>query len=191
MKPLLIIGASSFGRLVKILAEDSGREVRGFVDDYSNDEALCGRTQDLGRGLKADTYELVMAIGYKHLERRLALFRDLSERGFSFPVLQHPAAYVSRKATLGAGAMIMAGANVDAFAAIGKACVLWPQATVSHDCTVGANTFISPAATLCGFVNVGVSSFIGANSVIIDGSILPASSFIKAGSRHNSRPPNT
>lgn len=187
MKPLLIIGASSFGRLLQVLAEDAGREVAGFIDDVSTDTGLYGRTTDLGTKLSADDYDLVMAIGYRHLERRLALFNQLTQDGFAFPALQHPTAYVSRKASIGAGAIIMAGANVDAFATVGPACVLWPQSTVSHDCLIETNTFISPAATLCGFVVVGHSSFIGANSVIVDGSTLPASSFVKAGSRHTSR----
>ncbi|MEA5122816.1 hypothetical protein [Xanthomonas floridensis] len=188
MKPLLIIGASSFGRLLLVLAEDSGRQVKGFIDDFSTDEDVHGRTADLGQRLKPADYDLVMAIGYNHLERRNALFNQLSATGFCFPVLQHPAAHVNRTAIVGAGTMIMAGANVDAFAEIGSACVLWPESTISHDCRIGANTFISPAATLCGFVKVGDSSFIGANSVIIDSSILPPASFVKAGSRHNSRP---
>lgn len=189
MKPLLIIGASSFGRLLQVLAEDAGREVAGFIDDFSTESHVMGRTTDLGSTLRQDTYELVMAIGYNHLERRLGLFNQLSGDGFVFPPLKHPAAYVSRKAVVGAGTVVMAGANVDAFSRIGDACVLWPQSVVSHDCQVDANTFISPAATLCGFVTVGHSSFIGANSVIIDSAVVPASSFIKAGSRHINRSP--
>jgi len=188
VKPLLIIGASSFGRLVRILAEDAGHDVAGFIDDFGGGEDVLGQTTDLGERLLPGDYDLTMAIGYNHLERRIALFNQLLGKGFSFPVLQHPSSYVSRKAVLGAGTMAMAGSNVDAFAVIGQACVLWPHATISHDCVVGENTFISPAATLCGFAEVGASSFIGANSVIVDGSILTASTFVKAGVRHNTRP---
>ncbi|WP_153066580.1 MULTISPECIES: hypothetical protein [Xanthomonas] len=188
MKPLLIIGASSFGRLLLVLAEDAGRRVKGFVDDFTTGNEVHGCIDDLGQTLSPADYELVMAIGYNHLERRYSLFNQLSAAGFFFPVLQHPAAHVNRTAIVDAGTMIMAGANVDAFAEIGPACVLWPESTISHDCRIGANTFVSPAATLCGFVEVGNSSFIGANSVVIDSSILPSASFVKAGSRHNSRP---
>ncbi|HHA2449877.1 acetyltransferase [Stenotrophomonas maltophilia] len=188
MKPLVIIGASPFGELLQILAEDSGRTVAGFVDDFAEEGSVMGTTSDLGQRLSCTSFDLVMAIGYRHLQRRLELFDLLRRQGFSFPALSHPAAFVSRKAIVGEGAVVMAGANIDAFAEVGDACVLWPQATISHDCRVGRNTFISPAATLCGFVEVGPSSFIGANSVIVDSSVLPASSFVKAGSRHNSRP---
>lgn len=188
MKQLLIIGASSFGRLLQILAEDAGRTVAGFVDDFAEEGTVSGRTSDLGPTLHSEAFDLVMAIGYHHLERRIELFDQLRQRGFAFPPLVHPAAHVSRKAGIGEGTLVMAGANIDAFAEIDAACVLWPNVTISHDCHIGRNTFISPAATLCGFVDVGPSSFIGANSVIIDSSVLPASSFVKAGSRHNSRP---
>ncbi len=187
MKPLLIIGASSFGLLVHVLAEDAGREVLGFIDDSNSGKDVLGRTDELGtRFLPADV-DLSMAIGYKHLDARIAMFRRLVVSGFHFPALAHPAARISRRASLGAGCLVMASADVDSFTRVGEACVIWPQVAVSHDNNIGDNTFIGPAATLCGFVSVGESSFIGANSTIIEGSVLPPGSFVKAATRHDSR----
>lgn len=187
MKPLLIIGASSFGRLLQILVEEADGEVAGFVDDFNSGDTVVGRTGDLGARLKPADFDLVMAIGYKHLDTRIEMFRALLAAGFRFPTLVHPTARISSRASVGAGCLVMANADIDSFTHIGDACVVWPQATISHDNNIGDNTFISPAATLCGFVTVGGSSFIGAGSTIIDGSVLPPRSFVKAASRHNSR----
>lgn len=191
MRPLLIIGASSFGLLVQALIEDVGRDVVGFIDDFNPGKNVLGRTDELGTCFLPADVELVMAIGYKHLDARIKMFRELSMSGFHFPALVHPTARVSARASLGAGCLIMASADVDSFTCLGEACVVWPQVTISHDNNIGANTFIGPAATLCGFVSIGESSFIGANSTIVDGSVLQPDSFVKAATRHNSRPQKT
>lgn len=187
MKPLVIIGASSFGRLVKVLAEESGRTVMGHVDDSNTGEDIVGRTDELGSRISTEDADLAMAIGYRHMDARMTMFRRLLSLGFEFPPIVHPRARVSPRASLGAGCLVMANVDVDAFAGIGDLCVLWPQAIISHDNAIGEGTFISPAATLCGFVSVGALSFIGANCTIVDGSTLPPRSFVKAGSRHHNR----
>lgn len=191
MKPLLIIGASSFGRLIATLAEECGRPVAGFIDDTIDGPSILGNTHDLGTELQPLHYELALAIGYKHLQARLGQFIRLKEAGFHFPTLIHPTARISKHANLEEGSLVMGGADVDAFSEVGSVCVLWPRAVVSHDNRIGRNTFISPAATLCGFVTVGQSSFIGANSTIVDGSTLRENSFVKAASLHYSKNPAT
>lgn len=185
MKPLLIIAASPFGRLVSVLAQECGRTVAGFVDDTTTGPNILGTTDDLGRALAVSDHELVLAIGYKHMQARLSLFERLRAMGFLFPPLTHPTARISPHAKVGDGCLVMAGVDVDAFTEIGDGCVLWPSATVSHDNRIGRSTFISPAATLCGFVTVGERSFIGANSTIVDGSTLAEGAFVKASVRYH------
>ncbi|WP_143703894.1 MULTISPECIES: hypothetical protein [Luteimonas] len=190
MKPLLVIGASSFGRLIRLLARDAGYDCLGFLDDFNEGEAIVGTRHALGTRFKPENVCLALAIGYRHLDARIQLYRDATSLGFSFPPLVHPRAIVSAEATIGDGSFLMAGCNVDAFAKLGAACVLWPGAIVSHDTTVGENTFVSPNATICGFAHVGHSSFIGAGSVIVDGASLDAHAFVKAGTRIGRRAAN-
>lgn len=184
MKPLLIVGGSSFGQLMAVLAEDCGRVVAGFIDDVRIGPDIVGRTGDLGHVHAPTEYELVLAIGYKHLGPRMVLFRKLTEAGFDFPSLVHPTARISSRASVGAGCLIMAQVDIDAFTRIGDACVVWPKATISHDNRIGDNIFISPAATLCGFVSVGSGTFVGANCTIVDGSDIESGAFIKASTRY-------
>lgn len=183
LKPALVIGSSSFGRLIRSLLVDAGYDFRGYIDDFSTGDEIVGTRDDLGRRFHSDEFCLVLAIGYKDLSARQRVFHQAIDAGFSFPPVIHPRAVVSREARIGAGCLLMAGSNVDSFARLGPACVLWPGAIVSHDSTIEENTFISPNATVCGFVQVGHSSFIGAGSVIVDGTTLPGKSFVKAGTR--------
>ncbi len=191
MTPLLVIGASPFGRLMRILAEECGHTVAGYIDDWNSGPEVVGDSSMLGAILKPSDYHLVLAIGYKHLQARLNLFNRLRADGFHFPALIHPTARISKHSKVGDASLVMAGADVDAFSEIGSACVLWPRAVISHDSVIGQNTFISPAATLCGFVNVGPGSFIGANSTLVDGSTLAPSSFVKAAIRYHCKKQRT
>lgn len=182
-RPVAIIGASSFGRLVRALVSDCGGTFAGYLDDFNSGDDIIGSLDKLEESGLPDRMDLVLAIGYRHLEARLAIFHRALDRGFHLPALVHPRAYVSAEAALGPGCIVMAGANIDAFAQVDGACVLWPGSVVSHDAWVGENTFVSPNATICGFSRVGPSSFLGAGCTLVDNVDLPPSSFVKAAQR--------
>lgn len=181
MKPVLIIGASGFGRLVRVLVEEVGRQFAGFVDDQAQGEQVVGGTRDLGGHLGAAEYDLALAVGYNHLRARLNLYLAMKELGFFFPVLVHPSARVSSHSILAEGCIVMSGVDIDAFCSAGPICVMWPNSTISHDVDVGANTFVSPAATICGHVHVGSSCFIGAGATIVNEVTVPDEAFVRAG----------
>lgn len=184
MKALLVIGASSYGRLIRVIAEESGRSVAGFIDDTHEGPEILGTREALGSRLTPEDYDLAMAIGYSHLPARLALYYECLQKGFHFPPLVHPRAQVSTHARVGPGCVIMASANVDAFSEIEPLCVLWPAAVVSHDCVIRSNTFLSPNSTICGFVEVGHSTFVGAGSVVVNNCRVPDGTFVKAAMRY-------
>lgn len=187
MKPLLVIGGASFGRLVSVLVEECGRTFAGYVDDFNTGGGIVGTRADLGTGIAPTGFDLVLGVGYKDLAARWRVYEEAVAKGFHFPTLVHPRAVVSRHARVAEGCLVMAGASVDAFASLEQACVLWPGAIVSHDSRIGRNTFLSPNATVCGFVNLGHSSFLGAGSVVVDHATLPEGTFAKACSRIGTR----
>ena len=182
-RPVAVIGASSFGRLVRALLVDTGHGFAGFLDDFATGPDILGPLDKLREPGFPDRVSLALAIGYRDLEARLGVFRLALEQGFQLPALVHPRAYVSTEAALGPGCIVMAGASVDAFARVEGACVLWPGSIVSHDARIGENTFISPNATVCGFSQVGHSSFLGAGCTVVNNVELPPSSFVKASQR--------
>lgn len=187
MKPLLVIGGTAFGRLVRLHAEECGQQFAGFIDDFNAGPDVIGTQEALLARFSPETHQLALAIGYKHLAARLQCFLRWSSHGYRFPVLRHPLARVHASCDVGAGSIVMAGAGADPFSRLGEIVVAWPGSVVSHDSEIGRNTFLCPNATICGFCVIGESSFVGAGSVVVDNTTLPPGSFVKAGSLRGSR----
>ena len=190
MKPVLIYGSKDFGQTVRALVEDCGRRFAGFIDDWHTGPEVVGSFSDTIDRLKNDAYDVVVAIGYNHLDARWNVYRTVREAGYDVPPLVHPAALVNRRATVGDGAMVMAGAVIDTNAVVGELAVVRLAVVVSHDTTIGQNTFLSPNATVCGFCSVGRNCFIGAGAVIVDHAVVTDGAFVKAGTVHKQRAEN-
>jgi sugar O-acyltransferase (sialic acid O-acetyltransferase NeuD family) len=183
----LVYGSREFGHVVQALVLDCGREFAGFIDDWDQGGDIVGsaaRAYDL---FPPDSCEVVVAVGYKHLDARWTIYEQLLARGYRVASLVHPEAYVGANAVIADGAFIMARSVVDTGARVGALAVVWPGAVVNHDAVVGQNSFISPNATICGAANVGEGSFVGAGAVVVDHVRVAARSFIKAGSVYAGR----
>ena len=187
MKPVLIYGSKDFGQTVRALVEDCGRRFAGFIDDWHRGPEVVGSFSDTIGRFKCDAYDVVVAIGYNHMDARWKVYRTVTEAGYDVPPLVHPAALVNRRASIKSGAMVMAGAVIDTNAVICELAVVRLAVVVSHDTTIGQNTFLSPHATVCGFCKVGRHCFIGAGAVIVDHAVVNDGSFIKAGTVHKQR----
>ncbi len=185
-KRILVYGSLEFGRVVEDLAIQCGYEFAGFIDDLNTGAKILGGWETVCRTHAVSGHALAIAVGYRHMQERRALWMRARAQGYAMPALIHPRAYVRDPASIGSGAFIMAGAIVDVGASVGEFAVVWPGATINHDSSVGANTFVSPNAAVCGKTTVGENCFIGAGAVIVDHQSVPAGSFIKAGSVHAS-----
>lgn len=184
---LLIYGSREFAATVAELAVDCGHEVAGYIDDISPGPGILGTLDAVRRTHPPEEYGIAFAIGYSQLAARWTAWQRVVAAGYIAPPLIHPRAYAARTASVGPGAMLMAGALVDVRARIGEIAVVWPGACVSHDCVVGENTFISPNATLCGYVDLGAHSFIGAGAAIVDHCVVPPSTRIKMLARYSGK----
>jgi hypothetical protein len=84
MKAVLVYGSSTFGRVVRALVNDCGRKFAGFIDDWSSGGDVIGDINTLLSGSLGADFDLAMAIGYRHLDARLALYRRLRAAGHHF-----------------------------------------------------------------------------------------------------------
>ncbi|MNR34560.1 putative acetyltransferase EpsM [compost metagenome] len=80
--------------------------------------------------------------------------------------LIHPAAVVSRYASVDLGSVIMAGVQVNAGAQIGLGCILNTGCSVDHDCQLASAVHISPGAHLAGSVQVDEESWVGIGACV-------------------------
>lgn len=99
----------------------------------------------------------VLAIG-DNQERRNAALR-FSE--VYCPVLIHPKATVSSKATLGRGTVVMAGAIVGPYARTGEFCIINHGASLDHDCQIGDFVHLAPGSHICGHCVIGDGTLVG------------------------------
>lgn len=185
MKRLAILGASGHGKVVADIALSIGWDTVVFFDD-----AWPERTVNAHWPVEGDTSGLielkdafdgvVVAIG--HCNTRLKKQSYLADAGCEITTLVHPAACVSRFASIGSGTVVMPGAVVNADASIGEACIINSGATVDHDCVLGGGVHIAPGAHLSGDVWVGSCSWLGTGAAVKHGIRIGSNVMVGAGS---------
>lgn len=162
---LAIFGSGGHGRVVADAAEASGLwDAIVFYDGKWPDLQRSGAWEVVGgqQELLQDIRQfngLVVAIGNNTI--RLQIQHALAEAGGKIATIIHPAASVSKHATIGAGSVVFAGAIVNIGAQVGKACILNTGATIDHDCVLQDGVHVSPGANLAGATTVGRASWIG------------------------------
>lgn len=175
MKRLAIVGAGDLGVQLAHLARMTGQyEPVAFFDDGCgagssiSDIPVHGGLATLEESATLPSFdELIIAIGYRHLEFRQALFDRLRAR-FRFATLIHPSAFVDPTCVIGEGAVVYAGCVLDMNAQIACNTLLNVGCVIAHDSTVGAGCFLSPAVKIAGFVQVEPSVALGIGTVVID-----------------------
>jgi UDP-perosamine 4-acetyltransferase len=135
--------------------------------------------------------QLILGVGQLPFSNaRELLYDKWLSRGYEFPVLVHPNAWVSAEANLAKGVQVMAGAIVQPGSRIGQNTILNTRVGIDHDCDIGPHVHIAPGATLCGTVTVGSGAFIGAGATIIQGLRIGQHAVVGAGATlvHNLAP---
>jgi sugar O-acyltransferase (sialic acid O-acetyltransferase NeuD family) len=191
---VILIGAGGHAHACIDVIEQQGQyQIAGLV---GMQEEL--HTQHLGYAVIATDAELPqLAKDYQYAfiavgqigspDRRIRLYQQAIQLGFSLPDIIAPTAHVSRHATIGSGTVVMHGAIVNAGARVGNNCIINTRALVEHDAIVEDHCHISTGAILNGSVYIGAGSFVGSGCVIKDGITLGKSCLVGMGLcvRHN------
>ena len=188
-RPLIILGAGGHARVVVALARAAGYSILGVCDPTLpvNDVSRWDGIEVLGNDSSLDNFEpdrvgLVLGIGQRATANlRESRYNALRAKGYEFPALVHPAAWVARGVALQDGVQIMAGAVVQPGCEIGENSIVNTRAGVDHDCRIGRNVHVAPGATLCGSVIVEDGVFIGAGATIVQGLHIGAYAVVGAG----------
>lgn len=129
---LLILGAGGFGQTVADLAEQSGGyEKICFLDDSSNAENVIGKCSDY---IKHKEWVIYPAFGNN--EMRLSWIERLVNEDFSVPTLIHATAYVSPKAKIDYGSVILPNAVINTNCVVEKGCIINCGAIIDHGCVI-------------------------------------------------------
>lgn len=187
--PLVLLGAGGHARVLAALMRAAGHKVLGVCDPKLAMEGISrwegldvlGDDSALDR-LPPDRVALVLGVGQRARDTvREQLYADLRARGYCFPALVHPSAWIAPGGVLCDGVQVMAGAVIQPGCMIGENSIVNTRAGIDHDCRIGRDVHVAPGATLCGAVTVEDGAFIGAGATVIQGLRIGARALVGAG----------
>lgn len=157
-----MIEAEGRYRIVGIL--DASGPGAGSVSGYP----VLG-TDDEMPALAAAGRHFLMTIGQiKSPAARVRAFGRLASLGAVLATVAAPTAFVSGRARLGRGTIVMHRAVVNAGAVVGENCIVNTGAIVEHDAEVGSHCHVSTAAVVNGGARIGEGTFLGSGSVVLN-----------------------
>jgi sugar O-acyltransferase (sialic acid O-acetyltransferase NeuD family) len=185
---ILIGGGGHCHSCIDVIESSGAFKIAGIVEQPGKNKEnlilgypIIGYDNDLAELRKQFDYALITIGQIESGTAREKLFKYLKELNFILPVIISPLAYVSDRAAIGEGTIVMHHVIVNAGAHIGNNCILNTKCLIEHDAVVGNYTHISTAAVLNGDSTIGSSCFVGSNAIIVNGAKLPEHYFFKAG----------
>lgn len=180
MEKLLLVGAGGFGRVV---LEHAAKEYEcAFLDDGEAAEVdgvpVIGGTADLER-LRSEYARMLVTIGSNALREKL--YERGAKIGYTFPNIIHPSAYVSPRARLGAGCILLNHVVVQNNAVCGDGCILNPGVELHHDSSVGNCCLIYTNSVIRSLARVGDRVRIGSTATVGTGAAVPDDGQVKDG----------
>jgi sugar O-acyltransferase (sialic acid O-acetyltransferase NeuD family) len=175
MSKLVILGAS--GNALDVLdvvdalnAQGACWEVLGLLDDERSRETESAGLPILGGLAEAARFTdclFINAIGSDRSYRRRPDFiaaTDVSAERFA--TLVHPLAAVSRRARIGRGVCVNAGASLAGNVHVGDHVSVGPGVIVGHDSVLEDHALLAPGAVVSGFCHVGRAAYVGAGAAV-------------------------
>ncbi|GAA4233961.1 acetyltransferase [Postechiella marina] len=177
-KTLAILGSGHLGQQIAYYAiSDSHYSNVVFFDDFTSDKerngyAILGDTDNVEQAYLNNAFdEIIIALGYKHLNVKKALYERF-KGVIPFGKVIHSSSWVDKTASINEGCVIYPTCAIDANAVINANTVLNIGCTIAHDSVIGKHCFLSPRVALAGFINVEEMCILGINSTIIDNIII-------------------
>ena len=131
---LVIIGAGGYGQTVCDVAEQSGKyEEIVFLDDNKIAENVVGKCADFEKFIAEDT-EIYPAFGNN--EARISFIEKLEEKGANIPIIIHKTAYISPKATVAEGTVVLPFAVINTDCHVKEGCIINCNCVIDHGCVI-------------------------------------------------------
>ncbi len=171
MKNIILIGAGGHcNSCIDVIELEKKYKIIGLVDDKKKIKNLkykiLGNDKNLKILLTKSKFAHISIGQINNFKKREEIFLNLKKIGFKMPSIISPLAYVSPKAKIGEGTIVMHGAIINRGAIIGNNCIVNTKALIEHDTSVGDNCHVSTRSTLNGGVIIGNNSFIGSHAIL-------------------------
>jgi len=184
---LLVGGGGHCRACLDVIEQIKGIEIAGLVLKQRGDSSSIQEHPILG--FENDLFALVSAIPnvlvaigqIKSPDNRIRLYSLLKSINARLPTILSPLSYVSKRALVGEGSIIMHGSVVNSNARVGNNCIINSKALVEHDVKIDNHCHIATGALVNGSVQIGAGSFVGSGSIIKEGVILGRRVVVGAG----------
>lgn len=158
MERLVILGSGGYGHTVADVAEQLGYNIL-FLDD-----SLPGHELSTFSSYIDDHTEFIPAFGNN--EFRLEWLTCLESEGAQIATLIHPTAYVSPRASIASGTVILPHAIINTDVVINRGCIINLGAMVDHGCILEEGVHICLGAIVKGENRIERLSKIEAGEVV-------------------------
>ncbi|HEX7015908.1 MAG TPA: NeuD/PglB/VioB family sugar acetyltransferase [Cyclobacteriaceae bacterium] len=187
--PVMIFGATALGRQARLIFEENGNTVYGFLDDDKSRHgaeidgvSILGAMDDDGFlkfiGRKCEAF---VAVDDNTL--RKSLVRMLHEKRHVQPVnCIHKTAIIPDVASIGHGNLIDMGVMMGAGASLGSHCLVHAGAVVAPEASLGDFVQVGLGARINSNVTIEDEVFIGSGAVLVAGITIGKGARIGAGS---------
>jgi len=173
MNKIILIGGGGHCRAcIDVIENDGHYQIAGILDIPEKNGGtvegypILGTDEDISR-LVQKYNNFFITLGFvRHPNKRINIFNILKKTGVKLPVLISPRAYVSQKAKIAEGTIVMHDVLINTGASIGHNVIVNSKALIEHDARIGNHCHISTQAV----VNVGC--VIGDNVLIGSGTVL-------------------
>lgn len=186
-KNLVLVGGGGHCKSVIEVAESCGYNILGILDQpsevgkYISGYKIFGCDDDIK--LYVDKAQFIVTVGsIKDPSLRKRLHDKIKEAGGKLATIIASTAYVSKRATIGEGSVIMHFAMVNADAHIGTGCIINTHSNIEHDAIIGNYCHISTGTMVNGGCTIGDDVFLGSQSVMANGTSICDGCVVGAGS---------
>lgn len=186
-KDLILVGGGGHCKSVIEVAESAGYTIKGILDLPENigKNVLGYPIIGTDEQIKDFTDKCVFIVTVGQIKNALLrenIHEKISEAGGKLATLIASTAYVSQRAVINEGTVIMHHAMVNADAKIGRGSIINTFANIEHDAVIESYCHISTGAMVNGNCKVGTGTFIGSQAVMVNGTEIVQGCVIAAGS---------
>lgn len=181
---VLIGGGGHCAAVIDVIEEENKYEIIGILDPEENSSLgypVLGDDSLIAKLAATDVYFLITVGQIKSVELRKKIAQKLKINNAQLATVISPNSYISKKATIEEGTVVMHHALVNTNARVGKHCIINTKANIEHGAIVEDFCHISTAAVINGDTKVGSETFIGSNAVLAQGIEIKPNSIISAG----------
>lgn len=171
---LVIYGNSDFAELMTYyFSSDSEYEIAGYCVDraFIHDTVFLGKPlvpfEEVETVFPPSEYDMFVAVGYKSMRLRKALFEKTKAKGYRHANYISSAAHIDDSNVIGVNNAILHRAVLEPFAKIGDNNIINTSVIVCHHSNITDHCFIAAKASVGGYSVVGENSFLGFGSTVL------------------------